>query len=98
MNVTVDRAGEFDLSQDSFGPLPRARISQQGITARFAVLLLPMAEGINSSAFEATMEGDVARARVSINGESEHIKFDLSDRNGPWAGDERVEVRFSVGD
>jgi|GEM_PF-1979990 hypothetical protein len=98
MKVTVARTGEFGLSQDSFGPLPRARISQQGTTARFAVLLLPMAEGINSSAFEATMEGDVARARVSINGESEHIKFDLSDRNGPRAGDERVEVRFSVGE
>jgi len=95
MKLAAARTGELGYTRDAFGALPRLRVSQEGRTARFAVLLLPLAEGITSSDFHATFDGDVAEATVSINDRCERMTFDLRDRGGPRAGDERVEVTFS---
>jgi len=98
-SIQLTAAGTRSLgcAQDEFGALPRLRISQPGHAARFAVLLLPLADDITSSDFHAAFNGDVAEAAVSINGQIERVTFDLCDRSGPRAGDERVQIAFSHG-
>jgi hypothetical protein len=76
MRLLIVADGDARSEIDRVGLMPRYQATRHDSRVRFAALLLPLAEGIESSAFDATFEDQEAQISVTINDTVESLTFE----------------------
>ena len=80
MRMLLRSPAALTARQNAAGEMPRLQVTQRARRARFAALLLPLADGVEEADLAAEFGEEEARVSVTINGETDAMTLGGADQ------------------